>query len=185
MSTLAERLAALKAARSPQESEVPKEPATMKMPIEKNPMKAKLQNLQKGVEEKLETPTEPTPVDPVEVKRIVQKVEALEATSEMKELAGFNWQQFQDSLFYINDRQNEGFPEISSALTVINKDLRNYPELAHLLSTEQVSAIVQRILIQKNLWIAPEKKKAKAKKAKAPTAKELLEAAQSLDLSDL
>ena len=182
--SLAERLAALKAARGETSTPSVTTPVTTTVKPTTS-LKDQMKNLQQEVEKKVETTAQPERVDPVEVKRIVQNVEALEASAEMKELAGFNWQQFQDSMFYINELQDQGFPEISSALTVINKDLRNFPELAHLLSTEQVSAIVQRILIQKNLWIAPEKKAKKEKKAKAPTAKELMEAAQELDLDDL
>lgn len=106
------------------------------------------------------------------IKLIVENVATLDLVIDAKNIEGFNHIAFEDNLKKINLLQDQSFAEINTALSVINKDLRKFPELAHLLSDEQVRVIVQRILHEKHAFIAPvrevkEKKEKKAKEADA------------------
>lgn len=169
MSSLLERLAKLKEAKPAGLSKAAEV-------IEKVEAKA----LETKEEKKEEKKVEETAQD---VKTIISNITALEASEDMKALEGFNWQNFQDSLLAINNKMETAFPEINTALTSINKNLRAFPELAHLLNHEQIAVIVQRILIQKEVWIAPQKKE-KAKKEKV-TPKGLADLVGELDADDL
>lgn len=104
------------------------------------------------------------PVDVNAIKLIIDDVSELNLCDEAKGISGFNPTSFETRLKEINLMQEQAFPEIQAALTVINKDLRKFPELAHLLSDKQIKVIVQRILHEKHAFIAPQKKD-KAKKA--------------------
>lgn len=185
MSSLAERLAALKAAQGIKPT-VPSTPTEVTTPSTIEAQKDSLKSLIGKVEAKVEAaPETEVAVSAQEVALIVENISALEATPEMKSLEGFNWSEFETSLNRINIKQAESFPEIQTAFTKINKDLRKFPELAHLLTSEQVSAIVQRILIEKNLWIAPVKAAKAPKKTAAAKKAELAAAITEIALDDL
>lgn len=60
-------------------------------------------------------------------------------------------------------------PQMGSYLNLINKQLRQFPELVHLLPDDQISVIVQAHL-QKKLAYLDEKSKPKARKSKTSAA---------------
>ena len=113
---------------------------------------------------KVEVKPADAPVDVAALKLIVENVSELTLSAEAKGISGFNPTTFETKLKEINLLQEQSFPEIQGALTVINKDLRQYPELAHLLSPAQIRVIVQRILHEKHAFIAPPKKAKAASK---------------------
>lgn len=174
--TIAERLAAIQASKTKQATEREESKPTTA---------ALVKNLQAKAEAKVPVTAPATSMNVTETKQIIANISALEASPEMKELEGFNWNQFETAMMQINSLQDAAFPEISTALGTINRDMRKFPELAHLLNHEQIAAIVQRVLIQKNLWIAPQKAAKAAKKPAAVKAVELLEAAEEVSLDDL
>lgn len=174
--SIAERLAAIQATKNKQASEREESKPTTA---------ALVKNLQANAEAKVPVTAPASSMNVAETKQIIANISTLEASPEMKELEGFNWNQFETAMMQINSLQEATFPEISTALGTINRDLRKFPELAHLLSHEQIAAIVQRVLIQKNLWIAPQKAAKAAKKPAAVKTVELLEAAEEVSLDDL
>lgn len=179
MSNIMERLAALRANATGAPA------TTTSSPLATSKELAGAKALVQAAAAKVEAAPVPVAgVDAAEVMRIIADIKPLEASSEMKGIEGFSWQSFESAMLEINNLTGQGFPEISGALSVINKDLRKFPELAHLLNDSQIKVIVQRILLQKNLWIAPQKA-VKAKKVKEPSSKDLADLKGEIDADDI
>lgn len=119
------------------------------------------------------------------IKLLVAEVDSLKLSFDTKVIPGFEPAKFEENLNQINLVTEDNFPEIKMALIEINRDLRNFPELAHMLNKEQVRVIVRRILHSKHEFIAPVKAPKKAAAPKASAAVLALIAEASSDGSNI
>lgn len=159
---LLKRLEALKAKSTPapvQSSPAVKEtPAVTSNATNSNPITATKELIAKA-SEAVPTPAVAQQVAPEDIKRIIDNIDELKLSEDAKGIAGFKHDVFEYRLNELNLLQDQTFPEINRAIIEINKDLRQHPELAHLLSPAQIAVIVRRILHEKHLYIAPVKEK--------------------------
>lgn len=119
------------------------------------------------------------------IKLLVSEVDSLKLSFDTKVIPGFEPAKFEENLNQINIVTEDNFPEIKMALIEINKDLRNFPELAHMLNKEQVRVIVRRILHSKHEFIAPVKAAKKPAKPKVSSDVAALLASISSDVDNV
>lgn len=63
----------------------------------------------------------------------------------------------------------DGNPDLKASMAAINKNLRQHPELIHLLTDEQIAPLYRTILAVNEVVLAPAKKKAARRNDKAET----------------
>lgn len=186
MSVLSEKLAKIKAKKAAAETSSANPIAKLreKKESEASNTQSKIAGLNSAAKAKAEVskPKSLTKSELEEVKLLVDSVKVLEPSEGMEEISGFNCAEFINCLDEINHYQDREFPEIRTAFAKINRDLRKFPELPHLLNSEQIAVTVQGSLRAANAYIAPPPKP--KKKTKAQIEEELQEAAKSLSVDD-
>lgn len=174
----------------------PEQPKAAQPKAEQSTVAASVKDVVKAAENKVVVQSTTEATTPAEIHKIIADTSLLSLNDDARSISGFNADAFEYRLNEINLLQEQTFPEINRAIIEINRDLRQHPELAHLLSPEQVAVIVRRILHEKHLYIAPvkEKKEKKITKGKAlgkvfdPEVEALLQnatIADDIDASDL
>lgn len=117
----------------------------------------------KKVATKVET-TELATVSAIEASEMKDDIQDFACTDEAIAIDSFNYVDFENNLMSLASKMEDQVPRLFSILKIINDDLRQFPELSHLLTDEQVGIIVDGTMVKCNIVVVGDAAKKKATK---------------------